>query len=1328
MNTKLIINTKLIAAALILALAGLAPTAARAQTTPSSCSSTNLAENFTGATTNCNWYIIGGACLTAGNTASASAGTGATAGQPPACATDPYYNGVNLVGGDTGTLPDSVLLGGALRLTNDTDDESGAIISSNTFNSLASTGLQVTFTTETYEGDSGGANNDGADGISFFLQDASVTTVTLGDWGGSLGYTCSNQNNSAAQGYDGMIGAYIGLGIDEFGNFLNGTTVSQSGSSSTTFSSGADNTSSGYGYVPNRIGLRGAGATAWNYLSGITPATASIPNNTSTYYPTSLNSAQQQAAVRQACQSGYAWDYRGVTSSTQPNGNITTNGFPNPYNATPITSVTIPNYAAIPNAYKVITNHLIANESAQYRGYGTTSTSGNNYGVPITYNLTISPGTSSSGSSVLLMSLAYSYNGGNYQPVITGQQVSNGIAPASVRFGFAGSTGGDRNIHEIMCFQAQPQNSSSSSAGLNQKQTAKVQSGTQVYFAYYNSSNWTGSLTSQYLQPSSTDATELVISPAVNWDASCVLTGLAGGATCAQTGAPNVAAEDPDSGRVIWSWNGSAGIAFTWGATGGTALSSSEQTNLNFGDSPAAGSGSTSTPTNAMLEYLRGVRTNEQTAFGYGAYTPTVNPSGFRARSSVLGDIVDSSPTWVGPPAQSFPGTWTDALYSSETLPENSGQSYATFESLYQNRMNVVYAGANDGFMHGFRSGYFNNGTYVGTTNTSGVFVGTDNDGTEVLAYMPGYVVNSINSAEINGTTSPNVSLDYASPQYAHRFSVDGTPGTGDLYYGSPATWHTWLVSGLGAGGNAIFALDITDPGLATASGNFTQANASSGVIGEWSSSTNTTYTTNPTTGVVTSTVTGYTSTLTCVGTSGASCGASLGKTFGTPQIRRFHNNPALGGPSTSWGAVFGNGGGSFKGDAGIYVMLANNSGPPTFYYLSTGVGTNYTQVGTSGTYTNSSGNPNGIYFVAPADLDGDHITDYVYAGDLQGNVWRFDLTSSNPANWAVTNASGVAATTLPGKPIYSTGSSSMPITTQVVVASVAGSPNPKILIEFGTGQITPFTNSSSATYSTSQQYLIGVWDWNLSATSSSWNNISSVQYASLTPTGSPTAPSVPLSGLGNLQQQTITGNYTTTFGASATSGSAASAAANDYYRTVSSTNICWPGTTGCTGGQTTSAYGWYLQLSAGYPNAGDPSGLLTSSSTGAPEIYEQVIFNPTLQDGSFIVNTTIPPTTSLAQCSSTTAGGWTMALNPATGGAFSQSFFGASNHTFLNVNNQAISGIALGGTGSAAVVTGGSANYTFMVTQTVNGQGAIAQINPPGSFTGSRLTWIQRR
>lgn len=39
---------------------------------------------------------------------------------------------------------------------------------------------------------------------------------------------------------------------------------------------------------------------------------------------------------------------------------------------------------------------------------------------------------------------------------------------------------------------------------------------------------------------------------------------------------------------------------------------------------------------------------------------------------------------------------------------------------------------------------------------------------------------------------------------------------------------------------------------------------------------------------------------------------------------------------------------------------------------------------------------------VTAPDLDGDHITDYADAGDMLGNVWRFDLTSDDPADWAV--------------------------------------------------------------------------------------------------------------------------------------------------------------------------------------------------------------------------------------------------------------------------------------------------------------------------------------
>lgn len=1266
---------------------------------PPSCTSTQVSENFTGASTNCQWYFFGGACLTAGNI---PFGSTSSPGYLPQCANDPYYGAQIQVGGNSGnlnTIPDTPITGGALRFTNDANAQSGAIVSDFAF-ALASNGLSVTFTTETYEGDSGGGNHDGADGMSFFLVDDSYveannpTTgvsygannggpygVTLGDWGGSLGYTCSNTNDSANQGYAGMIGGYIGLGIDEYGNFLNGDTVNSSGA----ITYWGDNTSSGYGYVPNRIGLRGAGATAWAYLNQ-SPTTAM-------YYPSTLTAAQKVVAVHQACQTGYAWDYSAASSTASATW---TNGVYNPYSANPVTAVPLTNYQAIPNAFKILPTK-IAKEGALFRGYATPATTGANYGTPITYNLSI--------STQGLMSLSYSFGGGNYQPIITGQSIlNNGALPSMVRFGFGGSTGGSRNVHEIMCFQASPQNTSASSAGLNQKQTAKVQTGTQVYFAFYNAQNWTGSLTSQYLD--SADGVNLQIDPLVNWDASCVLTGVASGQTCASTGVPGpTPAPDPDAGRVILTYNPATqqGIPFTWSAAGATPLSAGEQSLLNDYDPSPASSAVWPYASNLRLEYLRGQRGDEQNQFGVdpAAPAPQINPSGFRQRTSILGDIIDSSPTWVGNPIATFPAVWSDYLYPSTTMPENSGPTYASFQSAYMSRMNVVYAGANDGFMHGFRTGFFDaNGKLDGTT-AGDPYTATDNDGKEVLAYMPAYIVNHINAGAVfnstTGTYGADPSQDYSSTFYAHKLFVDATPGDGDLYYNG--AWHTWLVSGLGAGGSAIFALDITNPGIGadTTTSTFSQGNAASLVIGEWSSAL--TYTVNGS-GPYTTQVTGATANFNCANV--PTCGSSLGKTYGTPQIRRFHNTAAnTANNATSWGAVFGNGTGSYNGDAGIFVMLASPSGgQPTFYYLSTGYG--------------SSAAPDGIQYVTAADLDGDHITDYVYAGDMLGNVWRFDLTSQNPSNWSVTMVGGVPT------PIYSAPNGS-PITTKVVVASIASSPNPRVLVEFGTGSQNQFTNNAPAVYATTQQYLIGVWDWNMSG----WNAMSHVTYDALSAATTPAAPTAggvpaPLNGLAMLEQQTITGSYDQSDTASSASTSAQAAA---YYRTVSSNCIGWADAAGsCTN---TNQYGWYLPLGTGYANANDPSYLTPTTTQGAQFVDEQVIFSPTLQDGAFIVNTTIPPTISINTCSSTPAGGWTMAIDPATGGAFPNSFFGA-NHQFLNINNQIVSGIALSGTGSPSVVL--YDNKSYIVTQTTLGTGAIAQINPPGASQGNRLTWIERR
>jgi type IV pilus assembly protein PilY1 len=1321
-------NTKLTLVVATLLIAGAYAGSASGQSSLQSA----IQENFTGSSTANSWYWFNGACLTA-----ATAPAAGNPGQIPACTGDPYYGSQTQLGGNSGNLnqhpdstdPTSQYYGGALRLTNDADDQNGAIISAFSF-PLQQYGLQVTFTTETYEGDYGGSNSDGADGISFFLQDAtlvgaaqgllapSITNPTLGDWGGSLGYTCSNSNNSSTQGYDGMVGGYLGLGIDEYGNFLNP----------------GDNTSTGPGYVPNRIGLRGSGSTKWAYLTSLTPAvvaanaaagTGSLYSRaTSSYYPSYLSAAQQIQAVQKTCSTGRIWDYSLVALGLAANPTET--------------SYTVPNYAAIPNAYKVLTTK-IANEAATMRGYGPGSgASGSSYGIPISYNLTI--------TTAGLLSLSYSYNGGAYQQIITGQNITqnNGPIPAAVRFGFGGSTGGSRNIHEIMCFAAIPQNQSSSSAGLNEKQTAKVQVGTQVYFAFYNANNWTGSLTSQnlYTPAGDTIPNDLQIDPVVNWDASCVLTGVPTGQTCAKTGAAGPIAAQP-SNRTILTWNGSSGIPFEW-----TSLNSTEQGLLDAEEEAAAES-----ITSWRLNYLRGSRVDEQNAYGVDPTTNPVppNPAGLRARTSVLADIIDSSPTWVGPPNTSYPNVWVDDLYntSSDPLPENSGsKTYSNFASTgstalnqEQQRLNVVYVGANDGMLHGFESGSF---------NSDGSYNQTNNDGKEVFAYMPGYVLDDIDDAftttlVANSSTTPttyttqyttNVSSDFSDPQYGHRFSVDAPPGTGDLYYNG--SWHTWLVGGLGPGGKAIYALDITDPNQ------FSESNAANLVIGEWSSETGTTPTTHTTTSgspaTTTTTITGLTtfstsSTLACQNDTSSSnalakCANSLGNTYGIPQIRRMHNG--------QWAAIFGNGQHSSTGDAGIYVMLVTPNGGTTvptvqFYYLSTGWAaaglggvTNTAATSSSLATTTYGATTNGIYYATPTDLDGDHIVDYIYAGDLQGNVWRFDVTSSSAATWAST----------PPILVYSTnsgttaGTDTQPITTKVIVASIAStnaaSPNPRLIVEFGTGQQTAFSNSSAATYSSAQQALYGVWDSNLSC----WNSISTVHYAT-EPSSTPSAPcttptaqqTATLHGTTHLQQQTILASYSNSDAACS-----ASVTCTEYYRTVSSTPICWAdfGAT-CTNGQTATQYGWYLTLSAGNANAYDANDLYASTAPFAnPYVYEQVIFSPTLADGALLVNTTIPPTTSLRACQSTAAGGWTMAINPATGGAFANSFFGDANHNFLNINNQIVSGIALGGTGSVSVVANG--NQAYMLTQTTSGTGAIVAINPQGSLVGSRLTWTEKR
>jgi type IV pilus assembly protein PilY1 len=963
--------------------------------------------------------------------------------------------------------------------------------------------------------------------------------------------------------------------------------------------------------------------------------------------------------VQNTCATGNLYNYASVAAPTSA-GTATIDN--------PVNTAGILDYAPIPNAYKELTSFQIANESAITRGAAT----------PIFYNLTIDQN--------YLLSLSYSVSGGAYSYLIQNQSIknTNGPLPATFRVGFAASDGGASNIHEIMCFKAGTFKQSGSSATANVKESAKVQAGTQAYFAYYDPSDWTGTVTANTLIDT---AGVVTISTTANWDASCLLTfssAPASGGGCSNT--TSTSGTPTPGNRVVLTWDtvNNVGIPFEWGN-----LNAVQQAALDFGDATA---------TSNRLNYLRGDRSNEFTSAGVGLY---------RMRDAVLGDIVDSSPVWVGAPSSPYTATWQDRLYGGAVSESATGaETYLQFTAAEQTRLDVVYMGANDGFLHGFRAGSF---------NSSGAFVAngtTPNDGQEVLAYMPGSILASAALGSAAGGCTNNATtqtlvqgihgvtpavgatpectestLDYSNPQYGHNFFVDATPGTGDLFYGN--VWHTWLVGGLGAGGQAIYALDITNP----TSSNFSEGNAAGIVIGEWNSGT-----------------------ITCANV--PNCGTSLGNTFGTPIIRRLHNG--------NWAVIFGNGFGSASGDGGIYIMSIDaSSGTPTFYYLSTG----------------SSG-ANGIAYVTPVDLDGDHIMDYLYAGDLNGNVWRFDVTSNNPASWGVqgtplfttqfqsssltTNApsasgnvllfaavSGVSAGQLvsgtniaggtyvqsvvgttvvltqnvsgavaSGTPI--TFSGNQPITSQLaLVSTILTGGAPRILLEFGTGQRTQITNLAPVQYASGVQSLYGVWDWNFSA----WNALASgAAYQSLAATTAATGLAAPYTlNYTNLAAQTLTAN---------TNG------------TVDGTNVtvCWQGSTTCVG--TNNQFGWYANL---------------------PGSNEQIIYNPVYNQGLFEVNSTVPANNVATSCTSNSDAGFTYRLSVLNGGVFNNAFPSFTNPNGTVVVDPSAAAVQTNATGSVYNVTT-SEGTSYIVFQRISGVPGTQNAPNPSITKAKRLTWIEER
>ena len=306
------------------------------------------------------------------------------------------------------------------------------------------------------------------------------------------------------------------------------------------------------------------------------------------------------------------------------------------------------------------------------------------------------------------------------------------------------------------------------------------------------------------------------------------------------------------------------------------------------------------------LDYLRGDRRKE--------IKPSTPLGPFRPRDVVLGDIVNSGLVYMGKPSGNFAG----------------GASYTTFFNTNKNRRPVIFANANDGMLHAFY----------------------DSTGSEAFAYIPGLIAGKLNKLP--------------DQDYTHISFNDATPAVTDAYFGGQ--WQTVLVSGVGAGGQGLFALDVTNPET------FTKDN----VLWEFTDRDS----------------------------------PEMGNVIGTPKILKFRTTDPGTTPVYKTYAVVASGVNNYAADGTATASTTGNSSifiidlsrKPSNYPTEAPwtEGTNFWRIALPGSSTSIA---KGLVGFTAVENFQTGAVDSLYAGDLQGNVWKLDFTLKGTSQ-LTTNAS----------------------------------------------------------------------------------------------------------------------------------------------------------------------------------------------------------------------------------------------------------------------------------------------------------------------------------
>lgn len=420
----------------------------------------------------------------------------------------------------------------------------------------------------------------------------------------------------------------------------------------------------------------------------------------------------------------------------------------------------------------------------------------------------------------------------------------------------------------------------------------------------------------------------------------------------------------------------------------------------------------------ARLDWLRGARTSE------------TNGS-LRRRATILGAIVRSQPLYVAYPSDGYRDRWPNDD-SGQQAPESAAVDhpvagtgyvgYAQFAQDNAGRKSVVYVGANDGMLHAFDASAGDDGNP------------DPGAGSELWAYVPRSAY-----AHLGALTRKDES--------GFIPVVDASPVSRDVFFSRASTvptvttagWHTIVVGGLGGGGRGVYALDVTQPGPSPGKTAVSVADVVAKVLWEFEAG------------------------MPAVGSShdpgGTNLGgtpADLGYTVGQPNIGRLANGrwavlipggvlPGCDGSAASTGCASA---GGTPGSSALFVIDAQTGA----------------LIAELRTPTNIAGvASHGLFSPVLGDYNGDQIDDVAFAGDSVGNVWRYDLGNSDPAQWTV------ALAYRPDTP------EAQPIT--VMPRLMPDPATNRFIIVFGTGGRTSLDGINPADTNTTTQAVYGIRD-----------------------------------------------------------------------------------------------------------------------------------------------------------------------------------------------------------------------------------------------------------